>query len=495
MEEAHALAPASPGGQGLQEVESGLTEPLLAMPLEQVLATPTQEAYRLLSLGWPIVVEEVITFGSTVIAIGIVGRLGPLQLSIFSLARSVTNITGLSFLVGATGGIDTFCSQTHGAGTYRQVGVALQRGIYITLVACLPVLLLYTQADRLLALLGQDPDIAKAAGRYIRLYSPVLPLHGVVLCIYRYLLAQGAAAYVMVAGAVFFAATGPINSLLIFKLGLGLDGSALAAVACDVVYLVVLILLAAYHNLSKPPHIRPWQGWSWEAFLHWGPYLKVVVASIAMVVLDWWIADVATLLGGMLPDPETSLAAMGILYNLNALIFMLPFGLAFAVCARIGACLGAGQYKLAKLSAEVGTGMALSFMVIGAVVLLIARDSIARPFTHDEDVLAAAARIAPAMAVGLIAAAATAVQLGVMRGCGRQKYGALVNFFANWVLGLPLLILLAFKLKLGVAGLWWGQCIANYVQAMVLALMVARFDWTHESRRAGRLVRRLSQRE
>ncbi len=46
MEEAHALAPASPGGQGLQEVESGLTEPLLAMPLEQVLATPTQEAYR-----------------------------------------------------------------------------------------------------------------------------------------------------------------------------------------------------------------------------------------------------------------------------------------------------------------------------------------------------------------------------------------------------------------------------------------------------------------
>ena len=70
------------------------------------------------------------------------------------------------------------------------MGVALQRGIYITLAACLPVLVLYTQADRLLALLGQDQDIAKAAGRYIRLYSPVLPLHGVVLCIYRYLLAQ-----------------------------------------------------------------------------------------------------------------------------------------------------------------------------------------------------------------------------------------------------------------------------------------------------------------
>ena len=33
---------------------------------------------------------------------------------------------GLSFLVGVTGGIDTFCSQTHGAGTYRQVSLHLE---------------------------------------------------------------------------------------------------------------------------------------------------------------------------------------------------------------------------------------------------------------------------------------------------------------------------------------------------------------------------------
>ncbi len=72
------------------------------------------------------------------------------------------------------------------------MGVALQRGIYITLAFCLPILLLYWQIDRVLALLGQDPALASAAGRYIRIYSPVLPIHGAVLCIYRYLIAQGA---------------------------------------------------------------------------------------------------------------------------------------------------------------------------------------------------------------------------------------------------------------------------------------------------------------
>lgn len=72
----------------------------------------------------------------------------------------------------------------------------------------------------------------------------------------RYLIAQGAVAYVMVAGMVFFAATAPINWLLIFKLGLGLDGSALAAVACDCVYLTTLVAFAVHHNRSKPPSQR-----------------------------------------------------------------------------------------------------------------------------------------------------------------------------------------------------------------------------------------------
>lgn len=43
---------------------------------------------------------------------------------------------------------------------------------------------------------------------------------------------------------------------------------------------------------------RPWQGFSWEAFNHWGLYLKVVVPSILMVALDWWLYDVATFLAG-----------------------------------------------------------------------------------------------------------------------------------------------------------------------------------------------------
>ncbi len=45
-----------------------------------------------------------------------------------------------------------------------------------------------------------------------------------------------------------------------------------------------------------------------------------------------------------------------------------------------------------------------------------------------------------------------AVLTGVLRGCGRQKYGAAANFGANWIVGLALMILFAFKLHWGPAG-------------------------------------------
>lgn len=67
-----------------------------------------------------------------------------------------------------------------------------------------------------------------------------------------------------------------------------------------------------------------------------------------------------------------------------------------------------------------------------------------------------------------------------------------MNGAASYLLGLPLMLLLAFRLGLGVRGLWWGIGAASAVQAGVLLAVVARLDWQAESQRAARLVRHLS---
>lgn len=87
---------------------------------------------------------------------------------------------------------------------------------------------------------------------------------------------------------------------------------------------------------------------------------------------------------------------------------------------------------------------------------------------------------------------ATALLSGILRGCGRQRVGAAVNAVANYAAGLPLMLLLAFWLRAGVAGLWWGIAGAAALQAAVMAALVSRFDWRREAARAARLVRHLS---
>jgi MATE family multidrug resistance protein len=163
--------------------------------------------------------------------------------------------------------------------------------------------------------------------------------------------------YVLAAGTVFCAVTAPLNWLLIFRLGWGLDGSAAAAVAAEAVYAAALAAACVLHNRRQPLGERWWAGWSRQALRDWGPFLRLSAAATAMIVADWWAYDILTLLAGLLPSPDVPLAATGIIYNLNTIIFMAPFGLSYAVCARVGHHLGGARPRAAKLAGGAFSGL------------------------------------------------------------------------------------------------------------------------------------------
>ena len=50
-------------------------------------ATPGREACKLLGLGWPLVLEELLSYGSSVLALAMVGRLGGDALGVFALCE------------------------------------------------------------------------------------------------------------------------------------------------------------------------------------------------------------------------------------------------------------------------------------------------------------------------------------------------------------------------------------------------------------------------
>ena len=54
----------------------------------------------------------------------------------------------------------------------------------------------------------------------------------------------------------------------------------------------------------------------------------------------------------------------------------------------------------------------------------------------------------------------------MLRGSGRQYIGAIMNFVGYYIIGLPLGITLAIKVKWGVLGLWIGMAAGNIVHVL-----------------------------
>ena len=58
--------------------------------------------------------------------------------------------------------------------------------------------------------------------------------------------------------------------------------------------------------------------------------MTLAVPSTGMILAEWWAFEVVVLMSGMLSDPQVSVSTMGVLMNLNALIYMVPRGMSGA---------------------------------------------------------------------------------------------------------------------------------------------------------------------
>ncbi|KAG0493460.1 hypothetical protein HPP92_004454 [Vanilla planifolia] len=82
--------------------------------------------------------------------------------------------------------------------------------------------------------------------------------------------------------------------------------------------------------------------------------------------------------------------------------------------------------------------------------------------------------------LAVFVATSTIVAEGTIRGCGRQKMGALVCLSSYYAIGIPSSILLGFVRHKGVKGLWIGNICAIFVQDLVLIIFTVLTDWAKQ---------------
>ncbi|MED6156853.1 hypothetical protein PIB30_018219 [Stylosanthes scabra] len=314
-------------------------------------------------------------------------------------------------------------------------------------------------------------------GRGFALYMiPQLFAYSMNFPIQKFLQAQSKMMIMAWTAVVTLVAHAVLSWVLMLKLGWGLVG---AAVVLNSVWWFLVVVKIGYMLCGYCG--KAWSGFSLQAFQNLWSFLRLSFASAIMLCLEVWYFMALILIAGYLKNAEVSVDAMSICMNILGWTIMLTMGMNAAVSVRVSNELGAGHPRRAKFAVVVAVTTSLMVSLVLSMILVILRKEYPSLFTSDEDVREVVIKLTPMLALCIIINNVQPVLSGVAVGAGWQAIVAYVNIACYYLIGVPLGLVLGFKLHLGVIGIWSGMMSGTILQSCVLFFMVYKTNWNKEA--------------
>jgi len=213
------------------------------------------------------------------------------------------------------------------------------------------------------------------------------------------------------------------------------------------------------------------------------------LASAVMLCLEVWYFMALILFAGYLKNAEISVDALSICMNILGWTVMVALGNNAAISVRVSNELGAAHPKTAKFAVVV---VVLTSFVIGLIislVLVLARNVYPSLFSSSTEVKELVNELTPLLAACIIINNVQPVLSGVAIGAGWQAVVAYVNIACYYVFGVPLGLIMGYKLDMGVKGIWLGMMCGTVVQTIILFWIIYRTNWNKEASIAGKRIR------
>ncbi|KAF9610579.1 hypothetical protein IFM89_023373 [Coptis chinensis] len=433
-----------------------------------------EEAKTQVLFSVPMIITNVSYYSITLVSVMFAGHLGKLELASSTLANSWATVTGLALMTGLSGALETLCGQGYGAKQYRMLGIYLQSSIITSFFFSIIVSFIWFYSEPLLILLHQEPQVAKMATIYMRHLIPGLFAYGILQCILRFLQTQTVILPLVICSIVPLAFNVGLAYVLVYCTALGFKGAALSAALS---LWISVIMLGFYVNYSEK-FKNTWEGLSMECFKHVLPSMKLAIPSAVMVCLEYWAFELLVLLAGLMPNSENSTSLIAMCVNTEAVTFMITYGFSAAVSTRVSNELGAGNADRAKNAVSVTLKLSIFLALVVVLSLIFGHNLWASAFSNSPVIKKDFASMTPLLAISILFDSAQGVLSGVSRGCGWQHLAAWTNLAAFYVIGMPIAILLGFKVHLYTKGLWIGLICGLFCQACTLLLITLRTNWT-----------------
>ncbi|KAI9085578.1 hypothetical protein K1719_032421 [Acacia pycnantha] len=345
----------------------------------------------------PMVAVAVAQYMVQVVSLIMVGHLGQLSLASIAIATSLTNVTGFSLLSGMAGGLETLCGQAYGAEQYQKLGIYTYTAIISLSLVCVPISLLWSFFHKILPLLGQDPIISLQARTYSFWLIPALFASAILKALSRYFQTQSLIFPLLLSSSLALCFHVVMCWSLVFKLELGLVGSAISFSVCAWLNVIWLVLYMKYSSACEKTRIS----FTKQGFIGIPQFFKFAVPSAAMVCLKWWACELFILLAGLFPNPKLETSVLSICLTISTLHFTISYGIGATASTRVANEVGAGNTEGAKEAVGVWMIVGITEGCVVSATLLGLRHILGYAFNSDHDLVHYVASITPLLCLSV----------------------------------------------------------------------------------------------
>ncbi|KDO39258.1 hypothetical protein CISIN_1g036434mg, partial [Citrus sinensis] len=243
---------------------------------------------------------------------------------------------------------------------YQKIGTYTYPAMFFCIAICIPISVLWIFMDKVLILLGQDPDFFVEACNYAI---------WLILTLFGYAILRSLS-----------------HNLQAQSLILALFLSSCATLCLQILLCWVLVSKTDFGNTGAELTIGI-SYWFNEIFPSTKEFSFFAHLSVVMFCLEWCSYEILVLLSGILPNPklETSVLTIWYLYRNPPLC-----------STRVANELGAGNPEPTRLSTCVVIFLAVAEAAIGSVALFCCRNVLAYLFNTDKDVVNYVSELVPA---------------------------------------------------------------------------------------------------
>ena len=423
-------------------------------------------------LGFPLALGELGWMSTYIVDALMIGRLPHSALSIAASSLGNTIYYAIVFFViYLMNGLESFIAQAYGRGDNDECVRMLAQSMWIV-VAGTPLVMLSTMASLLvLPHVGTPPEIVAETHRYLSaLVWSTAPLL-LYMALRRYL--QSINRVILISASLITA--GVVNligdwAFLYGHLGvpaMGVAGSGWGTCIVRVWMLMMLLVgtAVAFRATGQRPSLRlirlDWPRLKSLLRIGWPSGLEFSTE----LAVSTYMSVLCARFGA------TLLAAHQVTLDLNAFVYMVPTGLAYAAMIRVGQAAGRNSLQQVRRSMNASLLLGLGFTVIAAILFAGFAHTWAGLYTNDAAVVSAAVPLFLVCGIILIGDAGFVLFASALTGLGDTRSPMVVSIAANWAVGMPLAYLLAFPLGHGLYGLWIGRAIGSVFGGALLTVL------------------------